>query len=115
MKILIALMVLLVQAWFYSLGTIGDGLFPLWIPLVVTALYALTSRSYLLAFLVGFLSFMTFPVGVFWFYYARGLIQLPDLRGSYAIIAWSSLFGLIGLSTVKISRSVSTRRFRTAE
>lgn len=103
MKVLIALGVTLTQAYVYSLGKVGDGPFPLWIPLIITTLYALITRSYMLAFLVGFLSIMTFPLGVFWFYYLRGSIQLPDLNGWLNLIAWSSLFGLIGLLTVKIS------------
>ncbi len=113
-KILIALAVIFAQIWFYSLGRMGDGLFPFWVPLVATIFYALVSRSHKLAFIVGFLSFMTFPFGVFWFYYVKGLAQLPDPKGWLAITAWSSLFGLIGLLTVKFSKSVSTSRFRTS-
>jgi len=103
-KVLIALGVTLTQVYLYSLGTIGDGPFPLWIPLIITMLYALFSRSYILAFIIGFLSTLTFPLGIFWFYYVRGSTQLPDLNGWLSLIAWSSLFGLIGLLTVKISK-----------
>ena len=38
MKMLIALVVLLVQAWFYSLGKTGDGLFAFWIPIIIPIL-----------------------------------------------------------------------------
>jgi len=109
---LIALAVIFAQVWFHSLGRIGDGPFPFWVPLVATVFYALVSRSHKLAFMVGFLSFVTFPFGVFWSYYVRGSAQLPDSKGWLAVTAWSSLFGLIGLLTVKLSKSVSSSRFR---
>jgi hypothetical protein len=115
MKILVALMLTLAKGWFYSLGKIGDGTSPFWILLIITILCSLVSRSNVLAFTVGFLSFTALPLGVFWFYYVRGSLQLLDLNGWLASFAWAFLFGLIGPSAVKISKSVSASRFRTAK
>ncbi len=107
LKLVIGLMLVLLQVYSISLGVGEEGL-P-WISFVATVLYGLLCRSHILAFLVGFLSVMAFPAGVFWFYYVRGRIELPDPYGWLALTIYGCLFGLVGVVFARLSEILKAR------
>ncbi|MEM3407446.1 MAG: hypothetical protein QW806_08725 [Nitrososphaerota archaeon] len=101
--IIVAIVVILFQIlYFRYISPWGDGLAPIYIPAIVTFLYALWSKNKMLSFLVGFFSLMAMFIAPMLYY-----MELSPIDIFIPILIWCSIFGLFGVGIVLLIRKIT--------
>lgn len=77
----------------------GNGLAPLYIPAMVTVLYALWSGNSRLSFLVGFFSLIAMFSGPLLFY-----MEVPPVSFIVPMLGWGIVFGFLGLGAAEFRK-----------
>jgi len=100
--IIVAILVVFLQVFCFRFITPwGDGLAPLYVPAIVTSLYALWSKEEKLSFLVGFCSLMAMFAAPMLFY-----MKLPPINAIIPMLGWGVIFGFLGLGVTLLEKKL---------